>query len=280
MVICMKQIMSFVLFFLLFIQIHGTLVYPPQEHAYTPDNTIILFDVDGVLVDRGFWQNAGAYWDIFWHSQHKWELAKAIFWLVAHYTEVVEHIYTKQSNDDFFDTVAQRWPVLHEKTANGQTILEQLKVAASHGIPRPEIQLLLQLHDHGYPIGIATNQGKKTFERLMNTRTIPDSSYYILIYTPDYYSTAYRYKKPEVEYFKDIQNILGDQGFKNYSYIFIDDKLENVQAAVQTGMLGVHVDNAISHPAQQLYKEIEELGLLRQSSSLLVPAHMPVTLPS
>lgn len=257
-------------FFMHIASVQAAIVYPAHASVtYTPENTVIFFDVDGVLVDRGFWQNIGEYWNIFWESCHKWDIVKLSFWMIANFSAIVEKVHRGQSNDLFFDTLAQQWPFLYEKTSSGVTILGQLKEAVSRGTPRAEIQILIELHELGYTIGIGTNQGKRTFERLMQTKTVPDASHYILIYTPDYRSTLYQYEKPDREYFLDIQKILNKKGLSDKYCMFIDDKLENVQAATQVGMIGIHVDNNKTNPARQLYKDLETLGIVKQHITIL-----------
>jgi FMN phosphatase YigB (HAD superfamily) len=147
--------------------------------------------------------------------------------------------------DPVIDALVAKHSVLRQKTNSNVSFAEQIKEYASRGIPRKgPIHLLQKLHDEGYPIAIATNQGYKTFKRLMDAKTVPSSDHYILIYTCDYGNPnptleSKFIKKPSKEYFIDLKKRLDEKGLGNRPKVFVDDRKENVEAAAQEGIIGV-----------------------------------------
>ena len=66
-----------------------------------------------------------------------------------------------------------------------------------------------------------------------------------------------RYCKPDLKFFQDLDETYG----KNKIKIFIDDKLENVQAAVKAGRIGIHFDLKNKKPMQHLQVDLRNLGI-------------------
>ena len=254
-----KQYYS-IIFLLLHYALFSEIINPPKNPIlFTPENTVFMFDVDGVLVERGFWQNRYDYWAIFKDANNKFQFLQMIGWNLLHLSTFIDNL-KNQENDAFIDQLAQEWPVLQQETPKG-IIAERIKETMSKGVPKQEIiTIVLNLHKQGFPITIATNQGRKIFDRLVKNQTLPDFSLYSLIFTPDY--NRHRYLlKPDRAYFRQFKKELAKNNVHPKHLIFIDDTYENVVGAAKEHILSIFFKKTAKNSAQLLQQDLEKLGI-------------------
>ena len=258
----MTKIHYLFLFFLFITQqcCLSEIINKPDNHVkFTPENTVFMFDVDGVLVERGFWQNWHDYWNIL-QECNTFDLIKFFSWHLLHLPTLLT-VVNQEDIEKYLDQQAKDWPFLLKKTPTG-TILERLKATISKGKPKQEIiDILLDLHSQGFPITIATNQTRNTFDRLVNSDVVPDFSMYTMILTADHCPCVPYIKKPQKEYYQCFKKKLSQQGLEPEHYIFIDDTYENVIAAAKEGIVSIYFDTRLYHASQQLICDLATLRI-------------------
>lgn len=190
-------------------------------------------------------------------------LLKTIPWVWKNLDKIKK--YSKQSDvHGVLDWIAQQRPEFNETTKTGKTIKERIIEITCNGEPiQGTVDILLNLYHQGYPIVIATNQGKKTVDHLIKQGALPDIAYK-LIFTSDY--TGRFLKKPNPEYYEAFKNALSQVGLSYQKTMFTDDKKENIESAQQLGIDSVQFKN----PAL-LKREIEKrsVNLSNQEKILL-----------
>lgn len=248
----------FVVYVLLFFNItncNGKIInIPTKPFTLTPENTVIMFDVDGVLVDRGFWQNWYDYWSII-KACNFWEIIRFFGWSLIHLSTLFERL-NNEDFENYLDYLTYDWPFLLTETPTG-TIIDRFKETISKGLPRQHtIDILLTLYNQGFPITIATNQMRSVFNRLVKSGTLPNFSVYSLIFTADSCSWVPMIKKPQKEYYQCFMDTWNQENNPEY-FVFIDDRYENVAAAAQEGIISIHYKNH-----QELKKDLITLGIM------------------
>lgn len=296
----MQKRINFLFFFHLLVffanmPLQAVIIYPEHEVVWQPGiKAAILWDADGTLLDRDG-QKAINIAKFSLHlaqdSTQKKDLLKSVPNIIeikpdekynplkmytackrfgANMKEAIE----KSDLDPVIDAFVAKHSILQQKTKSNISFAEQIKEYASRGAPRQgPINLLKKLHDEGYPNIIATNQGYKTFKRLIDNKTVPPSNYYTLIYTCDYGdihpTLQSRFiKKPDKEYFINLKNELAELGLANRPKVFIDDRLENVEAAAEEGIIGIHYTG----DDEELLRDFETLGIGKNFETCPVPA--------
>jgi FMN phosphatase YigB (HAD superfamily) len=262
---------TFFLYFLFFIQ-HSSFAFiinPPEKStSFTPSNTVFMFDVDGVLIKRGFWENWQEYWHII-RDCNFFDVVKFLGWHLLHLPSLANNLYNRDI-DLYLDELAQEWPFLQQETAQG-TILARIKRAITVSKPLPLMQeILLNLHDQGYPVALTTNQSFSTLKRIIDVGNLPDYSYYTLIFTSDRCKpdSPLLTRKPHKEYYQCFKKILRQQtGLTPAHYIFIDDMYKNVISSAKEEIISIHVNNYERDPAQKLTDDLAQLGIIVQSSA-------------
>ena len=244
------------------------LILNPPEHPtqFTPENTVFMFDVDGVLIKRGFWENWQDYWHII-RDCNFFDVFKFVGWHLCH----LPTLYTNLLNcnmDAYLDELAQEWPFLQKETDQG-TIISRIKRAITASTPIQRTQdILLSLHEQGYPITLTTNQTFSTLKRIIDAGILPDYSYYKLLFTSDRCKpeSITLIRKPHKDYYQCFKKILAQTGLKPAHYIFIDDTYANVISSAREGIISVHVNNYERDPAQKLTDDLAQLGIIVHKS--------------
>lgn len=112
--------------------------------------------------------------------------------------------------------------------------------------------IIMILRDLGYRIDLGTNNKRKQV-RAYQKKFVALFKVFTNIKCIE---SKHDPKKPSDEYFKDYMKRFGTDKTKKF-YIFIDDKIENVQAAIRNGFIGIHFKNP-----EQLFYELQLLGIL------------------
>lgn len=254
--------------------ISAVIIFPlKNEHNhFNQTNTLIMFDVDGVLIDRPIaqLQKATNIWKVikdiatlFWESTNKFDLLKTVFAMFKDRVRIQAYI-NKYDLNRIITWLAQQYPVLQQPTKSGipfSVLLKELLIKATPN--NDTIQLLKTLHDKGYKIAIATNQGKGSFQHFIASGMIPDLSYYIVPYTIDYGCSKEDcpkegfVKKPKKQYYKNFKAALEQTDFHPEHLVFIDDNLQNLTKAAKKGIIGIHFISA-----QQTEDDLKKLGIV------------------
>jgi len=234
---------------------NATIINPPSTlPEFNPNNTVFMFDVDDVLVERNFWQNRKDYWNIIKECSAL-DTIQFLSWHLIHATTFIDTI-KHEDIEKYLDQQAQEWPFLLKETPQG-TILERIKNAISKATPKQEtIDILLNLHRRGFSIALATNQASSTLNRIIKNKVLPDSSHFIMLYTADYCHKETLIKKPQKEYYQCFKSSLKEKGFEPNYFIFIDDKYENVNASAKENILSIHFSND-----KELENDLATLGI-------------------
>ena len=75
--------------------------------------------------------------------------------------------------------------------------------------------------------------------------------------------------KPELGFFQDFNKTYNPNN--EYIIIFIDDKIENIQAAVAAGWIGIHLNVNQKDPAKAIRSELASLGIFAKKPTLSNP---------
>lgn len=264
----------FLIFFFCSIAFIRTVIIHPSEEQqhFNTENTLIMFDVDGVLINRPIaaLKNISNIWSVFVHavklflnSTEKVNLIKTIFTMFKDRSLIIEQI-NKYDLERIITWLKERYPALQQPTRSGNSFYNELKALLTYATPNKDtIDLLKKLHNEGYKIALATNQGKSTVEHFVTLGMLPDFSYYILPYTIDYgiekgiNPPEGFIKKPQKRYYKNFKVALEQTNFHPERFILIDDMQQNLSKAAKKGIIGIHFASA-----QQTEDDLKNLGIV------------------
>lgn len=268
-----KMFFRFLVFFTV-LSLGAVIIQPSHkqnhDHDFYRENTIIMFDVDGVLIDRpvaalniqNTWSLIIQSIKLFFGSTHKLDLLKTLFTMFKDRSLILQEVQ-KYDLERIITWLSERYPVLQQQTKSGKPLFVELKKLLTEATPKKEsIELLQTLFDKGYKIAIATNQGKATFDHFVASKTIPDFSQYTLLYTSDYGIDSGTnppeglIKKPRKQYYIRFKKALAQIDDHIDHYIFIDDTLNNVTQAAKKGVVGIHFTSAL-----QTAEDLNKLGI-------------------
>jgi FMN phosphatase YigB (HAD superfamily) len=265
------------------LSLHAAIVYPDNYTTIdVAEKPVIIFDVDQVLLDRLDIEQILIlpYLEILLdsydpknllhyiptilnmenpHEYDAFTIARAFYDFCVKTNEEI----AMYDMDPVFDNLVLQHPILQQLTKSNISLAERLKWYGSRGTARQEtVDILLKLHNQNYPIALATNQGYSTLNQLLDAQTLPDATHYELIYTCDYSVegiidlSSNFIKKPSLKYFVLLKKALAEKNLGMRTFVFIDDRLENVQAAVEEGIIGIHFENT-----QRLKDDLATLGI-------------------
>lgn len=259
-------------------------------HVFPPENTIIAFDVDGVLIDRGVVLNQmKIYWRFF--KQLPWrdelDLTKMAFWVIWNKGEIERRVEMSRRGGEVLTFIGEHNPVFNKVLPDGKTIGQRLYELHLEGAAWYTTNKVIKaLKERGYSVAIATNMQGKTFQDLLKT---PHSLYspadFIHIHTADSTpreATQAFTRKPQPEYFQSLasQSINALQASKSknsainphYQIIFIDDRLKNVEAAVSSGAgKNYTITGILYKTTDQLKKDLQTLSILQGKNNAEQP---------
>lgn len=212
-------------------------------HSFKPDNTIIVFDIHGVLFSTDYRKVLHLLWTpqtclIFLHLCNPtalWAMIK--LW----YKGAVDEEYLV-----YFTSRYQRLRGCKEllfAVANAQRPIQ------------PMVDLVHDLKKQGYTLHILSNIGELMFDEL--TQRFPALFDQFDAYKVANQAEAYL-AKPNIRMY---QTYLQQHNPDNKQIIFIDDKVKNIKAAQQAGMTSLRFTTA-----QAL---AQQLGQLIQSSHII-----------
>ncbi len=184
----------------------------------------ISFDVNGVLVEKADTIRVMAT-----ALKENPYLIKTLPWALFHCLEIKNQVIRTDIHG-VMDWLAERRPEFNRVTKTGQTVKERIiQLACARKRIEGTIDLMKDYHNKGYDIVIATNQDHRTVDYLIKNGTLPNIPYK-LIFTYDSVEGKHL-KKPDPEYFTEFKKALEANNLSCKRTLYIDDKLENIQAA-------------------------------------------------
>lgn len=202
----------------------NTLVH---NNVLTPDNTIILFDIHGVILQPDYpkmirttlqAQHKGA---LLWYLLHPRVLWQGVLILFHH--PVVEHCIIKVVNCN---------PHLKKYLNLGIAISNAQKPVVGM------LDIIRQLHNAGYTLHILSNIGERTFAGLQEQF----ANIFMYFSVIEVAKSANNYQgKPDPRVFAQY---LAQHNQHNKHVLFIDDKLQNLIVAENMGMIPLYFRSA------------------------------------
>lgn len=228
--------------------------YPNTE----VNNPLFIFDVGSVLVNQSQLSNAPAYFDIFKQSDKKGKLSKVGLWCSYNFSKLGA-MNNQLPEDAVIDYIAYNYPVLNEMTDENISLADQIKEAYCLATPIKETQqVVADLIKKEYPVALGSNKGKNTIARMIKSGALANLDY-VTIFTCDSHEQAadgIYFKKPNAQYYELLKADLYNKGFVHNTFIFIDNKLANVEAACKAGMIGI-----LYTTYAQFVADLEQLGI-------------------
>ena len=87
-----KQQLFFIFFIFYSVFQFAFIINPPTKSTnLTPSNTVFMFDVDGILIKRGFWENWQEYWHII-RDCNFFDVFKFLGWHLLHLPSLANNL--------------------------------------------------------------------------------------------------------------------------------------------------------------------------------------------
>lgn len=138
---------------------------------------------------------------------------------------------------------------------NNNRLAKKLLEACTHKYPiAGTVTIMHALASQGYEIYTATNMGPLFFAEMQKKYPLIFNDICIRTGLTVDYAQQDIIKKPDARYFEALKQKLNPNGAKYL--LFIDDKLENVEAARKAGLLAIHFKNP-----KQLKKALKAHGI-------------------
>lgn len=208
--------------------------------AYTRKNLIIATDLDDVVLKRRNGRIAAI-------------VFKNIFQLIPMYSKFREN--KKTAGDSTGQKYGEGFYLYLVK--NGEHRLAKIvkKVCTRKRLKKKTVKVMQKLSNKGYDIFTATNVGSLFFKKLQKKFSDVFNTTFIRHGLTVDFAQEDIIQKPDPRYFEALKAKLNPNGDKQI--LFIDDKLENVEAARNAGLLAIHFKGH-----KQLKKELKKYGLL------------------
>jgi len=209
--------------------------YVRTEH-HTPENTIIAFDIHGVITRKYVWPMLKTAY----RYPNKWNILKSCSWSMLRKT--FRCLWNKEWNRMrklFEDENSYLFEFMHD-IANTQT---PIKVTGT---------IIKQLKELGYELHILSNISKLAYTSFKEK--FPEIFNLFDIEQISFWDGDQIIEKPQLEYFK---RYIEKYNPKNKKIIFIDDQKININAAEKVGIIGIRFKNA-----GQLKKALHKLKVI------------------
>lgn len=195
------------------------------QKEYRPSNTAIIFDVDGVILKRTF-----SVPDLLW--RHKGELAKAFFDF-----SLVKDIFV------LFRMTAPVGAYISLFERKRPALLPFAReLVTSRVLKSKTVAIIKTLLTLGYELHIGTNETANEFT--LHQERFPLFSCFATYTFAEYAAFPEVIQKPNPHYFEHMKDRILAHNPKTINLIFIDDRTDNVQAARDTGYVGIDFTTA------------------------------------
>lgn len=210
-----------------------------QKEPFNPENTLLVFDLHGVVFNHDYKHML----ETFWHSPLKNEVVTQLLHpcLLRDIFKVVH----RNVPEAFFVHMAYHYA----STENIVPLL--IKIGNCQKVCHQVVHMLKELKKIGYSLAVLSNIGQHMFEEFQpKHRDIFSLFDHVMVATPD---TGYL-SKPNPGIYKHFIRVC-NQDKKNI--ILIDDKLNNLQAALPFGIMGIWF-----HSYEQFKHELKRLRII------------------
>ncbi len=262
-----------------------TIIYGPHKISVplTPANTTLIFDVDDVLLKRGDIKASFVMpRDFVLTDDEVKQVERMNQWFQDNFQAFEDQ--TQVSEEHAYDWIATQHPIINKPVGvkNSAAAPRPMRTHLLHGYLDTttwydSIDIIKSLQKLGYPTALGTNIHVSTLAPLFDRSSSPcPLPKFLHVHTSDSTPTQGKLiKKPHRDYtqsmvkecFRKLQQQKSTQTGKNdfspYVFIFIDDKLKNVESAVEHGegegfiTIGIHYQST-----EQLRNDLITLGIL------------------
>ncbi len=216
----------------------------PDDITFIPDpeNAKVVFDLHDVIIK----------WNRSWHliKEHTFKKDNMLLPLYLFNIPLVIRVgslLSRGANGAEYTQLLEQ-----QKKSSAAQLIRNIAAEQNH-IPGT-VYIMQELKKAGYAIDLASNIGKRHLSDLQS-KPEHDKVFELFdnLFVVDY-AIVPVIKKPDGRYFQ-----LYNQTFnkEHKSVIFVDNDINNVRAAVQAGMVGIHFKHA-----QQLLLALQSLGVL------------------
>ena len=205
----------------------------------TPTNTIILFDLHGVVFNHDYKKMLLT----FWHSPQKWSFIRGmldpcLIW------DMLKLLYRRPIPESFFMHLAHDY----KKVKDVLPLL--IRIANCQKVNWPVVELIKQLKKQGYECALLSNIGQRIYLDLEpNHHEVFHLFDHIMVATPE---THYISKPNPKIYERFIKEI----NIHNKHIVMIDDKQKNLCGGLPFGIIGILFTNR-----PELLKQLTSLGI-------------------
>ncbi len=210
-----------------------------KAEPLTPANTIILFDLHGVVFKHDYKKMLAT----FWHSPQKWSLMKdmldpCLIW------DMLKLLYRRPIPESFFMHLAHDY----KKVKDVLPLL--VRIANCQRVNWPIVALIKQLKKQGYECALLSNIGQRIYLDLQpHHKDVFHLFDHIMVATPE---THYISKPNPKIYERFIKEI----NIHNKHIVMIDDKHKNLRGGLLFGIIGILFTNT-----SELSKKLTSLGI-------------------
>jgi hypothetical protein len=231
-----------------------------EQKVYTPHNTIFLWDLHDVILER----DLPSMIRLVWKYPHTWEILKRI-----NSTLLLGTLKLSMLSLLKLEGLGTEFVALTEQAHNPFMGDLFIKIVNTQKPNKGTVELIKELHDLGYAHHIGSNIDETIFKELTNPQKNPQFESLFSLFDLQK-SQVVKYgsniiKKPNIKYYSEYLTKNNIDPTKTH-VIFIDDMKANVEAAQKAGMIGIRFIS----PAQ-VRRGLEKMNIL--------PIHEPVTVP-
>lgn len=221
------------------------------------------FDIHKVLVQKG----AKSIFQTIMHNPYKWQLLRVLInpGLIVGLAGMVWQAMINTmpwAAHKYKELTAEELICLVRAHGNNELMALTVQIVNTQQVDPQVKEILLSLKDHGYPLRIASNIGKDIYIKFKQQLEDSNANIFALFNQDEHgmegKTIDYRVspvQKPDPEFFQEFLDAYDPHG--NKLFIFVDDKLVNIKAAMQKGFVGIHFKNA-----EQLKNDLNMLGII------------------
>lgn len=210
-----------------------------RAHPITPGNTIIIFDLHGVVFKHNYTQMILT----FVRSSEKWPFLKNM--LNPHLLwNLIKLIYKRPIPESFFMYVADNYKQMKE------ALPLIIRIANCQLVNQSIIPVIQQLKQQGFELALLSNIGERIYTDLeLRHHDIFHLFDHIMVAAPESHYVSKPNPKIYALFLKEVNR-------HHKHIIFIDDKQKNVCGGLPFGMIGIRFTNTA-----RLIKRLATLGI-------------------
>jgi HAD superfamily hydrolase (TIGR01509 family) len=210
-----------------------------KAYPFDPKNTIILFDLHGVIFKHNYVKMVKT----FWKSPLRWPFLRNLFdrYLLWDVAKLLRHRPVPES---FFVHLARNYKQF--RTAFPLFV----QIANCQIVNKPMITLIKKLKANGYEVAILSNIGERIYIDLESQHhDIFHLFDHIMVCTPETHYVS----KPSPQIY---ERFMREANQKNKHIVMIDDKKKNLYGAAAFGIIGLRFKNY-----KKLMNQLTRLGI-------------------